>query len=51
MEGLNFNLLSVSKVNKSGYRVEFHQTKAKIYDTNGKLIGSGDQTIKVTCSI
>ena len=29
---------------KSGYKVEFENKKTKIYDTNGKLIGSGDQT-------
>ena len=43
-EGLNYNLLSDSQLNKSGYRVEFHDRMAKIYDVDGMLIGSGDQT-------
>ena len=37
-------MLSVSLLKKLGYRVEFHHRKAKIFDVDGKLIGSGDQT-------
>ena len=44
VEGLNYNLLSVSQLNKLGCKVEFEKKSAKIYDTNGKLIGKGDQT-------
>ena len=40
VEGLNYNLLSVSQLNISGCKVRI----AKIYDTDGKLIGKGDQT-------
>jgi len=44
IEGLNYNLLSVSQLNNLGYKVEFEKKIAKIYDTNGKLIRKGDQT-------
>ena len=44
VEGIKYNLLSVSQLNSLGCKVEFGNTKAKIYDANGKLIGSGDQT-------
>ena len=44
VEGLNYNLLSVSQLNNLGYKVELENKIAKIYDTNGKLIGKGDQT-------
>ena len=44
VEGLNYNLLSVSQLNKFGCKVEFENKTTKIYDTNGKLIGKGDQT-------
>ena len=44
VEGLNYNLLSVSPLNILGCKVEFENMIAKIYDTNGKLIGKGDQT-------
>ena len=42
VEGLKYNLLSISQLNKSRYRVEFHHKKAKIFDANGELIGSGE---------
>ena len=41
---LNYNFLSVSQLNNLRYKVEFENKIAKIYDTNGKLIGKGDQT-------
>ena len=44
VEGLNYNLLSVSQLNKLGCKVEFENKTAKIYDASGKLIGKGDQT-------
>lgn len=44
VEGLEYNLLSVSQLNKSGYKVEFHHRMAKTFDASGELIGSGDQT-------
>ena len=44
VEGLNYNLLSVSQLSNIGCKVEFGNKTAKIYDTNGKLIGRGDQT-------
>ena len=44
VEGLNYNLLSVSQLKNLRYKVEFENNIAKIYDTNGKLIGKGDQT-------
>ena len=43
VEGLNYNLLSVSQLNKLGCKVEFENKIAKIYDASGKLIGKGDQ--------
>ena len=44
VEGLDYNLLSVSQLNNSGCKVEFENKIAKIYDTNGKLIGKVDKT-------
>ena len=44
VEGLNYNLLSVSRLNNLRCKVEFENKVAKIYDTNGRLIGRGDQT-------
>ena len=44
VEGLNFNLLSVSQLKNLGCKVELENKSAKIYDTNGNLIGKGDQT-------
>ena len=44
VEGLNYNLLSVAQLNRTGYRVEFHHKKAKIFDATSELIGSGEQT-------
>ena len=34
----------MSQLNSSGCKVEFENKIAKIYDTDGKLIGKGDQT-------
>ena len=44
VEGLNYNPLSVSKLSNIGYKVEFGNKIAKIFDTNGNPIGKGDQT-------
>ena len=44
VDGLKYNLLSVSQLNKLGCKVELENKITKIYDTNGKLIGKGDQT-------
>ena len=44
VEGLNYNFLSVTQLNKSIYKVEFNQKKALIYNLEGKLNGSGDRT-------
>ena len=44
VEGINYNLLSVSQLNNLGCKVEFENKIAKIYDTDGKIIGKGDQT-------
>ena len=44
VEGLNYNLLSVSQLNNLGCKDEFENKISKIYDTNGILIGKGDQT-------
>ena len=44
VEGLNYNLLSVTQLNNLGWKVEFENKISKIYDTNRKLIGKGDQT-------
>ena len=38
VEGLNYNLLSVSQLNNLGCIVEFENKIENIYDTNGKLI-------------
>ena len=35
VEGLNYNLLSVSQLGNLGCKVEFGNKTAKIYDTNG----------------
>ena len=43
VEGLNYNLLSVAQLNRSGYKVEFNQKKALIYNSEGELSGSGDR--------
>ena len=42
VEGLNYNLLSVSQLNNLGCKVEFENKTTKIYDTDGKQIGKGD---------
>ena len=42
VEGLNYNFLSVAQLNSSGYKVEFHQKKAKIYNKKGDLVGKGE---------
>ena len=44
VEGLNYNLLSVSQLGNIGFKVEFGNKTTKIYDTNGNMIGKGDQT-------
>ena len=44
VEGLNYNLLSVSQLNNLRCKVDFENKIGKIYDTDGKLIGKGDQT-------
>ena len=41
---LNYNLLSVAQLNKSGYVVEFNQKKALIYNSEGELSGSVERT-------
>ena len=42
VEGLNYNFLSVSKLNKSGYRVECHNRKDKVHDGDGKIIETSE---------
>ena len=42
VESLNYNLLSVSHLANIGCKVEFGNTTAKVYDTDGNLIGKGD---------
>ena len=44
VEGLNYNLLSVSQLGNIGCKVEFENKIAKIYDSHGSLIRKGDQT-------
>ena len=44
VEGLKYNLLSVSQLNNLGCKVEFENKTTKIYDTNENMIGKGDQT-------
>ena len=41
VEGLNYNLLSVSQLGNIGCKVEFENKIAKIYDSQGSLIGKG----------
>ena len=41
VEGLNYNLLSVSQLNNLGCKVEFENKFSKIYDIDGKWIGKG----------
>ena len=45
IEGLNYNLSSVSQLKNLGSKVEFENKIAKIYDIDGNMIGKGDQTI------
>ena len=42
VEGLNYNLPSLSKLGNIRYKVEFGNKTTKIYGTNGNLIGKGD---------
>ena len=44
VEGLNYNLLSVSQLGNVGCKEEFGKKIVKIYDIDGNLIGKGDQT-------
>ena len=44
VEGLNYNLLSVSQQNNSGCKLVFENRISKIYDIDGNMIGNGDQT-------
>ena len=39
VEGLNYNLLSVSQLNRLGCKVEFNQKRAMIYDAKGESLG------------
>ena len=41
---MTYNLPSVSQLGNIGCKVEFGNKTAKIYDTDGNLIGKGDQT-------
>ena len=43
VEGLKYNLLSVSQLKNLRCKVEFENKSTKIYDTSGNLIGKGDQ--------
>ena len=43
VEGHNYNLLSVSQLNNSGYRVKFHHKNAKIVDATSELIRTGEK--------
>ena len=40
VEGLKYNLLSVSQLNSLGYKVESDSKKENICDTDGKIIGN-----------
>ena len=42
VEGIKYNFLNVSQLNRSRCKVEFSQKKELIYDDKGELIGSGD---------
>ena len=42
VEGLNYNLLSVSQLGNIGCKVEFENRTTKIFDSHGSLIGKGD---------
>ena len=42
VEGLNYNLLSVSQLNNLRCKVESDNKVAKIYDINGRIIRKGD---------
>ena len=44
VKGMNNNLLSVAKLNKLGYKVEFNQKKALIYNSEGELSSNGART-------
>ena len=41
---LNYNMLSVSQLGNIGWKVEFENRIAKIYDSHGSLIGKADET-------
>ena len=44
VEGLNYNFLSVTQLNRSRYKVEFNQKKALIYNSEGDLSRSDKRT-------
>ena len=44
LEGLNYNLLSVAQLNRSGCKVEFIQRMALIYNIESNLIRSEEKT-------
>ena len=44
VDGIKYNFFSVSQLNNLGCKVEFENKISMIYDTDGKLIGKGDQT-------
>lgn len=44
MQGLKYNILSVSHLNNLGHKLVFDKKKVKIFDDEGNLIGIGIQT-------
>ena len=44
VEGLNYNFLSIAQLNRFGYKVEFNQKKALIYNSKGELSNSCERT-------
>ena len=44
VQGLKYNLLSVSQLINTGHKIEFQKTKFKIYDNEGNLIETRVQT-------
>ena len=40
VQGLKYDLLSVSQLNKLGHKMKFKKRKVKIFDDEGNLIGT-----------
>lgn len=44
VQGIRYNLLSVSQLNNIGHKLEFHNRKVKIFDDDGNSVGNNEKT-------